>query len=145
MYYNAETNRFGQCPKPIYKDIVNHKKYILKDLMKKRDKFKDNIITGTITTDRKGNNNIFQIVDKSFYFKINTQKKKESKRSKITGRTCSSIQINDLLTVNEKLNLPKKTGKKSYICNIIELTLRIYELNKKDKKNWFFNKMFYKN
>lgn len=144
MYYNPETNRFGQCTKPIFKDISNYKKYILKSILKKRNKFKDNIISGIITSDRRGKKNVFQILDKSFYFKVDTQKKKESRRSKITGRTCSSIQINDLLKIKNKLGLSSEKGKKILICNSIELILRIYELNKKENKNWFINKLFYK-
>ena len=38
MYYNSETNRFGQCSKPILKDILNYKKYILKSILKKEKK-----------------------------------------------------------------------------------------------------------
>ena len=144
MYYNSETNRFGQCSKPILKDILNYKKYILKSILKKRKKQENNIITGIITSDRRGKKNVFQILDKSFYFKIETPKKKESRRSKITGRTCSSIQINDLLKIKEKLGLSKEKGKKTLICNTIQLVLRIYELNKKDNKNWFINELFYK-
>ena len=68
------------------KDILNYKKYILKSILKKRKK-KNNIITGIITSDRR--EKCISNFDKSFYFKIDTQKKKESRRSKITGRTCS--------------------------------------------------------
>ena len=142
MYYNSETNRFGQCPRPILKDILNYKKYILKSILKKRKKQENNIITGIITSDRRGKKNVFQILINHFILKL-ILKKKESRRSKITGRTCSSIQINDLLKIKEKLGLSKEKGKKALICNAIELILRIYELNKKDNKNWFINELFY--
>ena len=83
----------------------------------------------------------FKIVNNIQKSKIITKNNKESQRTIFTGLTCSSYKIHNLIPLRDNLQLyninkNKKYGKE-FICNDIEITLRYYELIKKDNKIWF--------
>ena len=63
---------------------------------------------------------------------------KESKRSIITGRTCDTFEISNLLSLIKTLGYKKKKLKsKKELCYYIELILRKNKLEKKNKLIWF--------
>ena len=101
----------------------------IKDYKKKQVKKKFNEIYGFV---EKGK---FKIIDLSKFKNAFTVDYKESKRSIITGRNCSTFPIKYLNTILTKLKIPVTKLKKNDICISIELKLR--ELNLQNTKIYF--------
>ena len=116
IYY--ENNNWYECDNTIIKTYKN--KQIEKD---------HNDIYGVV---KSGN---FKIVDLSKFKNAYTVNYKQSKRSIITGRNCSTFQIKNLNSILSKLNISISKIKKNDMCIIIELKLR--ELNLNNKKIYF--------
>ena len=66
--------------------------------------------------------------------------KKKSKRSEIKGRSCSTFKVPQLLEIEKKLKIKIGDSKKYryYICDEIEIYLRIMNKEKKEKI-WFLD------
>ena len=98
-----------------------------------------NVIYGIIEHNVKKDIKIFKIIDKSVEEVVLTKEKKESKRSIITGRTCSTFKYHNLIEMREKLGLYKIESKQKidFVCEDIEIYLRLKNLLKSDNKVWF--------
>ena len=140
-HFKMNTKQWSKSPKQVIYRIETYLKLIKDKKIKKDDKKKKNNIIGVLTKNKK-NVNIFQIIDYSKLSNILTQDKKLSKRGELTGRTCSTIPIQNIKDIIKNLGLKKHEKKKSrnYMCNEIELFLRINEYNNKDNKIWIINK-----
>ena len=136
FYYNMDNKKWGKCDKNIILKIKTIKKYIIKKI---KNENKSNIMGSYIKNSR--GNIIFQIIDNSTYKDILTQEKKVSKRSIITGRTCTSMNLTIFKDLYLKLGLTPHIKKrtKNFICNEVEIFLYINEYNKIDNKKWFIN------
>jgi hypothetical protein len=95
-----------------------------------------NIIYGQIDIIK--NKKKFKIIDKSFEEEIFTKNKKQSKRSIITGRICSTFQVEKLLSIRESLGLYKITTKQKidFFCEELEIFFR-YKNLLDNEKIWF--------
>jgi hypothetical protein len=123
------------CPKEI---ILKIKAY--RNIEKKNNKKQEfNIIYGTIELNYSKKINKFKIVDKSVEENIFTKEKQKSKRSIITGRICSTYQVNKLNEIRKIIGLPKFESKKKvdYYCEELEIYFRYKQLLSKDNKIWF--------
>ena len=91
--------------------------------------------------DNKKDFKYFKIVDKSSEENILTKKKEISKRSIITGRTCSTFKYNKLEELRDKIKMYKLTQKRKidFICEDLEIYFRYKELLKANNKIWFEN------
>ena len=139
--YNKNLNKWSNCTKKIIYRINNYEEY-LQDKMKKEDsKKKKNNIIGILTKNRK-RDIIFQIINYSKSSNIVTQNNKKSKRTELTGRTCTTIATKNLMEMRNLLKLDeyKKKKPRKFICNEMEIVLRIYSYNNKDNKIWLINK-----
>jgi len=113
---------FIQCSKETILQINYHrKKNKIID-----DKKEYNIIYGILEYDSKKQINNFKIIDKSIEEKVITKKETTSKRSLITGRSCSTMKVDKLLELRDKLGLYKIEEKKkiSFICADLEIFFR---------------------
>jgi superfamily II DNA or RNA helicase len=122
------------------KNIVSKIKSYMEILKNKNISQKNyNVIYGIIETDKKKNVKIFKIIDKSLEEIILTKEKKKSKRSIVTGRICSTFQINQLIDIRNKIGMYKFDSKKriDYICEDLEIYFRYKGLIKNDNKIWF--------
>ena len=117
-YYCLDKKKIRKCK-------LDEKKVIIKDISKK-DKNK-NILYGIVE------NKNLKIIDKRKYTGARTLTKRKSKRSEITGRICSTYNIDDLIEILKYLNIKGLSNKKkSSLCFYIEILLR-YNNYKKDK------------
>ena len=109
--------------------------------MNKKIKKKKNNIVGILSKNKR-NNVIFQLIDFDKYKYAKTQKDQKSKRSELKCKVCKTIDASILLDMRKKLNLPdvKKKKTRVYVCNEIEILLRVYSYNNKDNKIWLINK-----
>lgn len=99
-----------------------------------------NVIFGQIEISNDKKKRIFKIIDNSKLENIRTKENKKSKRSDKTGRSCITYHKNELLIIYQKLLIQFnkiKNFKREFICNDIEIYLRMQELNKNNKKTWF--------
>lgn len=104
----------------------------------KKDEKNFNIIVGDIK--RVKNKVQFKIIDKTKYSGAVTLFDKQSKRSIITGQTCSFYKKADLVEIGKKikLNIDYDSIKKNKLCDKIEYHIR--NMDKKDKKKiWFLD------
>ena len=134
---NVKINKIKiiSCPKEI---ILKIKAY--RNIEKKNNKKQEfNIIYGTIELNYTKKINKFKIVDKSVEENILTKEKQKSKRSIITGRICSTYQVNKLNEIRKIIGLPKFDSKKKvdYYCEELEIYFRYKQLLSKDNKIWF--------
>ncbi len=90
-----------------------------------KNKKEKHIIYGKMEWDKKKENRVFMIVDKSVEEEILTKKGKKSGRATIKGMVCSSFQIPRLKDISLKLNIPKdERSSKPFLCTSIEIYLR---------------------
>ena len=85
---------------------------------------------------------MFVLIDFDKYKYATTQKNKKSKRSELKGQVCNTIDADILLDLRNKLNIGDTKQKKTriFICDEIQILLRIYTYNNKDNKIWLINK-----
>jgi superfamily II DNA or RNA helicase len=124
---------FIECSKDT---ILKIKAY--RNILKKNNVEKDyNIIYG-ILEDIK-NIKKFKIIDKSVEENIFTKEKQKSKRSIITGRTCSTYHVDKLNEIRTILGLYEYTGKRKreFYCEELEIYFRYKQLLNNDNKIWF--------
>jgi hypothetical protein len=126
---------FINCSKETIAQIKFHRNFKKKEKINKNY----NVIYGIIEHNVKKDNKIFKIIDKSVEEVVLTKEKKESKRSIITGRTCSTFKYHNLIEMREKLGLYKIESKQKidFVCEDIEIFLRLKNLLKSDDKIWF--------
>ena len=79
-----------------------------------------------------------KIVDQRSYTGAVTLKQKTSKRSLLTGRTCTTFSVSLLTEILASFKLKFAYGKKKKLCSYIMLILIYYEL--KSAKNYFISK-----
>jgi hypothetical protein len=122
------------CSKDIVLKIKAYRNIINTNKNKKKSY---NIIYGIIELVK--NIKKFKIIDKSVEEEIFTKDKKQSKRSIITGRTCSTFQVGKLLLMRDSLGLYKIDFKYKidFLCEDIEIFFRYKNLL--DSKIWFVN------
>ena len=129
---------FIKCSKETYMQIKFYR-----DLQKNKTKVNKtyNIIYGIIEYDKTKHTKIFKIVDKSVEEIVLTKDKKESKRSIITGRTCSTFQFNKLLELRNKVGMYKINVKYKidFICEDLEIYFRYNNLLNTNNKIWFID------
>ena len=118
IYY--ENEKWYECDNIVIKKYEN-----------KQKKTEHNEIYGLI---KKGN---FKIIDLSKFKNAFTVNYKESKRSIITGRNCTTFPMKYLNSILTKLKIPVTKLKKNDICILIELKLR--ELEFQSNKLKYFN------
>ena len=90
-------------------------------------------------------------LNKKIIFKIGIYDKKEikktvkgsvSKKSKRTGKVCTSYDINELKTLLNNVNNNFKVKyKKADACILLEIILNYYEIKNKDNKLWIINEL----
>lgn len=126
------------CPKEIILKIKAYRNIGQKNKNKNANK-NYNIIHGLIEIDYTKKTNKFKIVDKSVEENIFTKEKQKSKRSIITGRICSTYQINKLIEMRKIVGLPTLNSKKKvdFYCEELEIYFRYKQLLKSDNKIWF--------
>ena len=124
---------FENCSKEL---IIKIKSYT--NLIKKKDNKNYNTVYGIIEYDIKNDTKKFKIVDKTLQENILTKTKQQSKRAIITGRICSTYQINKLKEIRTKIGMYSIEGKRSieFICKDLELFCRYKKLLKDDDKIW---------
>ena len=129
--------KFITCSKDIVLKIKAYKNIINKNKNKNKEK---NIIYGLIEIIK--NQKKFKIIDKSFEEEIFTKNKKQSKRSIITGRICSTFQVPKLLSIRESLGLYKTSFKHKidFFCEELEIFFRYKNLLDNDKI-WFVSEV----
>ena len=127
---------FVNCSKETLMQIKYHQNMYLK---KNKESKQYNIIYGIMELNKKKFIKVFKIVDKSVEEYILTKEKKTSKRSIITGRTCTTFQYEKLIEIREKLNMYKLTRKRKidFICEDLEIYFRFHKLVNTDNKIWF--------
>ena len=130
--------KFTVCPKNISSKIKSYKELFKSKKANSANK-EYNIIYGIIDIDKKKNLKIFKIIDKSLEEIILTKEKKKSKRSIITGRICSTFQINKLIEIRDKIGMYKLDSKKriDFICEDLEIYFRYKSIINNDNKIWF--------
>ena len=111
QYIYYENGKWYECDNIIIKKFEN-----------KTKKIEYNEIYGLI---KKGN---FKIIDLSKFKNAYTVNYKESKRSIITGRNCTTFPIKYLNSILSKLKIPFNKLKKNEACTLIELKLRELQL-----------------
>jgi hypothetical protein len=123
--------KFITCSKDIVLKIKAYKNIIKKNINKVK-----NTIYGQIEIIK--NQKKFKIIDKSYEEEIFTKNKKQSKRSIITGRICSTFQVEKLLSIRESLGLYKITTKQKidFFCEELEIFFR-YKNLLDNEKIWF--------
>ena len=126
---------WGECNNDIIRKInisnTNNKSKVIR-----ADKY--NNIYGYISTDKRGKI-IFKIVDKTIEKDSLTVRKKKSKRAEIKGRACNTFNVPRLLKIEDKIGIKQDGSKKfrNYICNEIEIFLRIKNNDNYNNKIWF--------
>ena len=132
---NYKNINFVNCSKELLIKIKSYKNIIKKNIKKKEY----NIIYGIIEFDKKKSNKKFKIVDRSLENNFINKNKQKSKRSIITGRTCSTFQINKLMNMRKIVGLYELTTKKGidFICKDLEIYFRYKYLLNDDNKIWF--------
>lgn len=126
---------FIKCSKEIFMQIKFYR-----DLYKNKIQNKEyNIIYGMSEYNKTKDYKTFKIVDKSIEEFVLTKDKKKSKRSIITGRTCSTFQFNKLIEIRDKIGMYKINNKYKidFICQDLEIYLRYKNLLNSDNKIWF--------
>lgn len=125
---------FITCPKEIIAKIKSYRELTKSNNIKKIN----NTIYGIIEFNKKKYSKVFKIIDKSLEEEILTKDKKKSKRSIITGRICSTFQLNKLLEIREKIGMYKLNQKRKieFICEDIEIYFRYKKLLNDDNKIW---------
>ena len=125
---------FIRCSNEIVAKIKSYRDLITKKIKPK----KKNIIYGLLSIDKQKGIRKFKIVDKSQEENILTKEKKQSKRSIITGRMCSTYDYSKLNEFRNKLGMYKLKSKKKidYICLDIEIYFRMMRLLD-DTTMWF--------
>ena len=140
-HYNRNKKKWESCKSYIIRQVQNYIKTLKKSIeQKNKNKEKNNVVG--ILSKNKRNNVIFQLIDFDKYKFAKTQKDKKSKRSELKGQVCKTIDRSILSDMRNKLNLPdvKKKKTRIYICDEIEIFLRINSYNNKDNKIWLINK-----
>lgn len=135
---NLKKINIQKASEEVKNNILVIRKIHLKNIIKYSN---FNIVYGVSEYLKNKNERKFKIIDKTKEEKILTQKLEASKRAQYTGRACSFYQKPELLSLRKKLDLYDLKNKKfkiDVLCNNIEITLRYYQLNKKDNKTWFF-------
>jgi len=123
--------KFILCSKDIILKIKAYRNIIKQNIYKPK-----NIIYGQIEIIK--NKRKFKIIDKSLEEEIFTKNKKQSKRSIITGRTCSTFQVSKLLSIRESLGLYEILFKHKidFLCEDLEIFFRYKNLSD-NEKIWF--------
>ena len=132
---NKNDLTFINCSVEIINKIKSHRNIGKKNTNKNKVY---NIIYGVIEYNKKKQTKSFKIIDKSIEEEILTKEKQKSKRSIITGRICSTFQINKLLEIRTKLGMYSINSKRriDFICEDIEIYLRYKQLLNNDNKIW---------
>jgi hypothetical protein len=140
-HFNVKKDRWEGCKTYIIRQVENYRKTVKKTIEDKDKTREKNNIIGILSKNKK-NTIVFQLIDFDKYKFAKTQKDKKSKRSELSGQVCKTIDTVILTDVREKLKLKEVKIKKTrlYICNEIEILLRIYSYNNKDNKVWLINK-----
>ena len=127
---------FVLCSKEIISKIMFYRKSYIKSSNDKNKIY--SMIYGIISVDKKGNKK-FKILDKSQEVNILTKDKIKSKRTIITGRTCTTYDYSTLLNIREKVGMRKIEGKKKidFLCEDLEIYFRYMNMLKSDNKIWF--------
>lgn len=125
---------FEKCIKEILSKIKSYKSMVKQNNNSK----KYNIIYGVIEYDYKKDTKKFKIIDKSIEEEVLTKEKQKSKRSIITGRICSTFQVNKLKEMREKIGMYELEGKRGieFICKDLEIYFRYNKLLNVDNKVW---------
>ena len=113
-------------------ELEKHNIHQLYKSIKNKKKKENNEIYGYVE------NKQFKIVNKTKYKESMTVNYKESKRSMITGRTCSTFEISNLLTLLKYLGYKQSKYKsKKDLCHYIQLILRKNQEENKNNRIWF--------
>jgi superfamily II DNA or RNA helicase len=122
---NYNNLKYILCSKELLNKIKSYR-----DLIKKTVNDKYNKIYAIIEYDPKQDIKKFKIVDKSIEEEILTKEKQKSKRSIITGRICSTFQVNKILEIRKKIGMYDIVGKKviNFICKDLEIYFRYKNL-----------------
>ena len=140
-HYNKKKGRWETCKVYIVRQVENYIK-TLKKTIELEDKTKEkNNIVGILSRNKK-NDIKFQLIDFDKYKFAKTQKNQKSKRSELSGQVCKTIHASILLSIREKLKLKNTKQKKTrnYVCDEIEIFLRMNSYNNTDNKIWMIDK-----
>jgi hypothetical protein len=132
-YYCQKNNVWSICS-----DIVRKKIEAVDKILAKRER-KDNLIMGLMAYNKK-KEPIFQIIDKEKYKAALTLADKKSKRVEVTGRVCSTFNIDILIKIRTVLRMKNASdrSKKNVLCDEIEFMFRLRD-NEDKMKKWFQN------
>lgn len=135
-YYCIKNDVWSLCSTRVIEELKLAEKLQQKKMADK----KFNSIYGIVI--RKKNKVLFQIIDQSKYKKSLTTQQKVSKRSELTGRTCGTYKMNELVEIQSKLKLKDIDGKmkRANVCMKIEFFLRLRNMTNTDNKIWFQNR-----
>jgi len=141
FYFNESKNKWEDCKQHIINQVENYRKTLKKTIEENNKLKENNNIIGILTYNKK-NSIIFQLIDFDKYKFAKTQRNKISKRSELTGQVCKTIDSSILNDMRKKLNLRNIKIKKTrnYVCNEIEILLRLNSYNNIDNKIWLMNK-----